>query len=343
VPPIRIGAIFCLTGEIASGCNAINEGAQIGVDVLNRSGGINGRTLELEVQDSHYIPKESHTIATKFAANSDILGVLVTGIVETKAAASILEGAKMSYLTLWDSAPAIEALGDYSFGIGPWLPGTYELSADFARRSLKVTKAAIVATQAEWSLSVAEGFANHFAKLGGTVVSSVSTLPQESDFRAVLTKVLSTKPEVIYAPVTAHLIPFFRQLRQLGFKGPVITSDNLTEELLQQGNGVFDGVYQTMVADPENPEAETLKALYRAKFSKEPTMLAFYGWGYDGVRLMAEALRRSDGRRESLRQALISTKKFQGASGVISFTEEGSWPMPLNVFQVVGSHFVRVS
>lgn len=97
----------------------------------------------------------------------------------------------------------------------------------------------------------------------GEIVSYEETLPSESDFRSVLSRVIASKPEIIYAPITSHLIPFFRQLRQLGFEGPVITSDNITEELIAQGDGVFEGVFQTMVADPQNAEANRLKSLYR--------------------------------------------------------------------------------
>ncbi len=333
-PPLVIGGIFCLTGEIAAGCNAIREGAEVALEAVNESGGVHGRRVHLDIQDSHYTSKESHTLAQRFANNPKVLGVLVTGIVETKAAAAPLEKARVPYLTLWDSAPAIEALGDYSFGIGPWLPASYELSAEFAYTQIKRNKAAVITTTAEWSIGVGTGFIEHFKKLGGTILSYEETLPSDTDFRALLSRVLAKNPNVIYAPITAHLIPFFQQLRQLGYSGPVITSDNLTDELLAQGGSVFEGVFQTMVADPKSLEAERLKDLYRKKYEKEPKMLAFHGWGYDGVRLMVEALRRSDLTRESVREALLAVREFPGAGGTITFSGEGSWRMPIKVFTV---------
>jgi ABC-type branched-subunit amino acid transport system substrate-binding protein len=77
-----------------------------------------------------------------------------------------------------------------------------------------------------------------------------------------------------------------------------------------------------------------LKDLYRKKYEKEPKMLAFHGWGYDGVRLMVEALRRSDLTRESVREALLAVREFPGAGGTITFSGEGSWRMPIKVFTV---------
>jgi branched-chain amino acid transport system substrate-binding protein len=343
VDKFKVGGIFCLTGEIASGCNAIREGVEVGLDLINKSGGIDGRLLEIDLQDSYYTPKGAHSLGVKFSSNKDILAVLVTGIVETKAASAPLEKMGKPYITLWDSAPSIEALGDYSFGIGPWLPNTYELSAEFTFNNLGKKKVAVAATEAEWSISVSKGFNQHFTKLGGKITSFVTTVPNDPDFRSVLIKLLKTKPDAVYAPITSNLIPFFKQIRQLGFTGPIITSDNLTEELIVESKGAFEGAYQTMVADPDTKESEKLKSLYKAKFSKKATMLAFHGWGYDGIRLIAEAIRRSNKSGETIRESLLSIKDFQGASGTISFSKEGSWRMPLKVFEVKGKSFIPVT
>ncbi len=339
--PVTLGGIFCLTGEVASGCNAIREGAELGVDMVNSSGGINGRALRLDIQDSHFTPGSAHTLAKRFSANRDVLGILITGIIETKAAAAVLERAHIPYLTLWDSAPSIEALGEYSFGIGPWLPATYELAADFCLSGLSARRAAVITTTSEWALEVAAGFKSHFTKLGGAIVAYEEVGTGDSDFRAVLMRLIKSNPEVIYAPITSHLLPFFKQLHQLGYKGEIITSDNLTEDLISQGAGVFEGAYQTMVADPETTESYTLKHLYRQKFAKEPTMLAFHSWGYDGVRLMAQALNEVASKKRPLREALLEIKDFPGAGGRISFSAEGSWRMPLEVLQIKGGKFVK--
>lgn len=97
-----------------------------------------------------------------------------------------------------------------------------------------------------------------------------------------------------------------------------------------------------MVAAALNDESKQLGELYRRKFNKEPGMLAFHGWGYDGVRLVAEALRRSEIRRESIRRSLLSIKDFPGAGGVITFSHEGSWRMPLRVYQVKHGRLVLI-
>ena len=332
--PVTIGGIFCLTGEVASGCNAIREGAEVALDEINRAGGINGRHLRFDIQDSHFNPKEAHTLAKRFSANPEVKGVLISGIVETKSAAAPLERAKIPYLTLWDSAPEIEALGDYSFGIGPWLPATYELAAEFVFNRLNARRVAVIATNAEWSLGVAKGFKDKFQELGGASISYEEINPSDSDFRSLLTRVIRGNPEAIYAPITAHTIPFFKQLKQLGYAGKVITSDNITDQVIAQSDGALEGVMQTMASDPDNPEALHLKRLYKERFAKEPLMMVFHSWGYDGVRLMAHALKEHDLTGTPVRDCLLQIKRFRGATGEITFSEEGSWRSPLKVFEV---------
>jgi ABC-type branched-subunit amino acid transport system substrate-binding protein len=70
-------------------------------------------------------------------------------------------------------------------------------------------------------------------------------------------------------------------------------------------------------------------------------MLAFHSWGYDGVRLMAQALNEVASKKRPLREALLEIKDFPGAGGRISFSAEGSWRMPLEVLQIKGGKFVK--
>lgn len=62
--------------------------------------------------------------------------------------------------------------------------------------------------------------------------------------------------------------------------------------------------------------------------------MIYHAWGYDGVKLFADALARSSFTRESVRTELANGKGYDGALGIISFTPEGSWKMNVKMFQV---------
>jgi branched-chain amino acid transport system substrate-binding protein len=51
LPPIRIGAVFPLTGNAASLAQQTELGVQIAADLVNADGGVKGRRIELDVRD----------------------------------------------------------------------------------------------------------------------------------------------------------------------------------------------------------------------------------------------------------------------------------------------------
>jgi branched-chain amino acid transport system substrate-binding protein len=244
-----------------------------------------------------------------------------------------LERAKLPSVTLWDSSPEIDDIGDFAFGIGPWLPSTYEVAANYARERLGAKTAAVIANEQEWSILVKNGFVDIFKRSGGVVVAEAVASTNESDYRTLLLKLVRSKPDVVYAPISSHLSVFFRQLRALGYRGKVITSDNLNDDVIKQAPESIEGVYQTMIATPQNAKLEKVKLLYTAKFHRPADMPIYYAWGYDSVYLLARAISRSNGDRVSVRQQLQETN-YEGALGNISFTSEGSWPDKVSVFVV---------
>ncbi len=51
----------------------------------------------------------------------------------------------------------------------------------------------------------------------------------------------------------------------------------------------------------------------------------------------------ASGCRESVKQSLLAIKNFPGAGGSVTFSNEGSWRMPLNVFKVIDTKFVKIN
>ncbi len=55
--PVRIGGAFIITGPAAAVGELQQKGADLAIEVINKNGGINGRPLELVVEDAKYDPK----------------------------------------------------------------------------------------------------------------------------------------------------------------------------------------------------------------------------------------------------------------------------------------------
>ena len=243
----------------------------------------------------------------------------------------------MPTIVLWDSAPAIEEMGESIFAIGPWAPDTGEKASRFALTNLKAKKAIVISNQHDWGLTVSRYFTDDFKSKGGEILSHEILNGDIADFRATLLKVKAKNPDVIYAPLTFGITSFATQLRQLKITVPIIMSDIITEALLDTSNGVLENFYHTAVVDPQSDRILDLKSHYKKKYGKDLKLPLFTSWGYDAVSIFAEALSSGARSKTEIRDAIYKIINLKGASGTITFNPRGSSPMYISMFQVKNS------
>jgi branched-chain amino acid transport system substrate-binding protein len=63
--PVRIGALMVLTGQYAMQGNAFREGIELAIEEINLGGGINGRQLELQAEDTGNLPANALTASRR--------------------------------------------------------------------------------------------------------------------------------------------------------------------------------------------------------------------------------------------------------------------------------------
>lgn len=336
---IKIGAILHLTGDQAMQGNAFRQGIEVAVDRLNKEGGLSGKPLEVIFEDSQLKPRIALDAATKLLAIDQVKAAINASYLESMANGRAFEFAHVPVITLWDTSPQIEELGDYVFGIGIWTPSAGEQAARFASKKLKAKSALIVSMQNEWSQAVSQYFKKHFEELGGTVLEIISLPPSTSDFREVFLRIREKKPAVIYAAVTDNVVAFYKQLRQQQIDSAVISSDIINEAHIKAEPSVFEGVYQTQAQDPSSAMTKTFAQLYREKFGEDPLQPLLSSWGFDAVMLIAKAIERGGVDSGKIKDNLYKIRVFHGASGLISFNEKGSSPTMERVFQIKDAKF----
>ncbi len=340
--PIKMGAVLILSNAEAMYGIAFREGIEIAVAEVNAAGGIKGRPIEVIYEDSKNIAVDAHKAASKLINSDKILINLDSSFTEVMANGPLFEKARIPNITLWDSAKQIEELGDYNFGIGIYTPSAGMESAEFARQHLHAKTCVVINMQNEWSDAVTKVFSDHFTELGGKVLKVISLDPTTTDFRTVLTQARGLKPDFLYTPMVEGILPFYTQIKQLGIKQPIVTSDVISQDHIDAKPEVFEGIYQTQARQPENPISKKFTEAYRQRFGKDPGMLLFSAWGYDAVKLYALAIEQVGAESEKIKDYLYTVKDFQGASGTIAINAAGSSPTMEHMFRIQGSKFVLV-
>lgn len=341
--PIKVGALMVLSGQFAMQGAAFREGVELAEDEINASGGINGRQLKIVIEDTHGTPQGASTAARKLISVDKVNAALTMSYPDTKVGGVAFQSAGIPTIALWDSSPEIDKMGDYIFSLGPWAPSTGEEAAKFGFYQLKSKSAVIVNTVEEWSTYVSDYFTKKFESLGGKVLKRYEVNPDSSDFRTILSNIKNINPELIFAPITHNIVPFFKQLKGLNLPAKIITGAIVTKEHVQTVPDAFEGVYRSEIRDPNTDEAKRLFEKYTEKFNKGVTLPWYVATGYDAVMLISASMRNGATEPIKLKKYLYTIKNFSGASKEITISEGGSSPTYEKIYRISNGEFKFIS
>lgn len=337
---VRIGAILHLTGDLAMQSNAFLEGIRLGTEEFNASE--NGTyKLSLHIEDGRNTSTSSNTAARKLVNIERVSALIISSYLDAMASASLFESRRTPALALWDSSPEIDAAGEYIFSIGPWTPSAGEASANFLFKNRDCRTAWILKSQDPFSDSAEESFRSVFAKLGGRIVGVSNFNPDETNFRSALLKLKLANPDCAYSPVVYNIIPLYSQLKELKFARPVVSCNIVSDEHLQTAPAAFEGLFQTMVPDPNNSTFVQLRRTYEMRFKKRLSLPWFVATGYDAARMIGAAVNNAGPQSEDIARGLYRIQDFPGANGQISISATGSWPQHEQVYQIQNGKFIR--
>jgi len=142
---VKIGVFMSMTGDTANFGISSTNGIKMAADEVNKAGGINGKQIELDIQDDRSDPSEAATIVTKFVTQDNVNAIL--GEVASSrsiAAAPIAQNAKIPMLTPSSTNPEVTKKGDYIFRSCFIDPVQGAAIAQFAAKTLGKKRAGIM-------------------------------------------------------------------------------------------------------------------------------------------------------------------------------------------------------
>jgi branched-chain amino acid transport system substrate-binding protein len=321
---IRIGAVFPMTGPIATyGQESVN-GIKLALKKINAEG-IKGKKISLVIEDNKGEPSESANAVRKLI-DIDKVSVVVGSVASsnTLAGAPIAQKAHIPMMTPASTNEKVTQTGD--FISRTCFTDNFQgvVMAKFAFETLKKATAAIIIDNAsDYSKGLALVFKTEFIKLGGKIIDTEFTYTQkDTDFRSLLTKVKRSKPDVIFLPgYYTEVGLMLKQARQMGMNLPFLGGDGWDSPKLQELAGV-EGVKGNYIsshfsADDKDPQVQNFVKEYMKTYGQKPGAMA--ALGYDGMLVMADALRRASGfDSNAIKASINSTAGFVGITGAIT-------------------------
>jgi branched-chain amino acid transport system substrate-binding protein len=319
---IVIGEFASLTGKEAAFGQSSHKGTELAVEELNKAGGVLGKQIQHLVEDNRSTAGESATIVKKFISRDKVIAVLgevASG--RSLEAAPICQQAGIPMISPSSTNPKVTEVGDFVFRVCFIDPFQGKVMADFAAKTLKARKVAILSDVASaYSDGLTKFFREGFTAAGGQIALEQKYAGGDKDFKAQLTAIKAAGVEGIFVPGyynEAGLI--VAQARQLGITVPLFGGDGWeAPELIQiAGAQALENTYYSTHYSPEaaDPKVQAFVAAFKAKFNGEvPDAMA--ALGYDSAMVLADAIKRAgstDGAK--VRAALATTKDFPCVTG----------------------------
>jgi branched-chain amino acid transport system substrate-binding protein len=321
---IRIGFYGDLSGPTFNyGQSAVN-GVLMAADEINQGGGINGRKLDIVIEDDKGSPEIAAKSTSKLINYYKVVAIVGAGASgNSLAAAPNAQSARIPLISPSSTNPAVTQAGNYIFRACFIDAFQGEVMARFAANTLKSRTAAIMVDfNSPYSRGLTEFFEFSFAKLDGNILVKQSYSQGDADYRGQLSVIKAAQPDVIYIPgYYGDVALIAKQARQLGITQPLLGADGWdAPELWELGGDSLNDCYISNHYSVDDP-SENIKTFvnnYRRRYGNL-TPDAHAALAYDALRFLADAVQRA-GTTEGpkLRDALAATENFPGVTGIIS-------------------------
>ena len=295
----RIGLVLPMTGPFASTGKQVE--AAVRLYMAQNGDTVAGRKIELIVKDDTGTPDVTKRIAQELVVNDKVNVLAGFGLTPLAlATAPIATQSKTPLVVMAAATSSITQASPYIVRTSFTLPQVSVAIADWAPKN-GIKKVVTLVTDYGPGIDAEKFFKERFQFNGGQVVESLRVPLRNPDFAPFLQKVRDAKPDAVFTFVPsgagAALMKQFaeRGLDKAGIR--LIGTGDVTDDDILNGMGdVAVGVvtshhYSASHNSPANKKF--VEAFLKANNNLRPNFMAV--GGYDGMRLIYEALKKTKG------------------------------------------------
>ncbi len=326
---VKIGHVAPLTGPIAHLGKDNENGARLAIEEINKAGlVIDGKKVVLTLipEDDAEDPKTATQVAQKLV-DAKVVGVVGhlnsgtsipaskiysdAGITQVSPSATNPDYTKQGFKTTYRLV-ATDAQQ------GPAL-------ANYVINTLKAKTVAIIDDSSQYGKGLADEFEKTVKAAGLKVVTREASNNKATDFKAILTKVKGSKPDVImYGGMDATGGPLTKQAAELGIKANVVGGDGMCTEKLAElaGDAVINVTCsEAGMALSKMANGADFQRRYKERFNSEVQIYAPFT--YDAVYVLVDSMKRSNSTDPAKILAAMPDTKLNGLVGNIAFDNKG--------------------
>jgi branched-chain amino acid transport system substrate-binding protein len=328
---LKVAVLAPLSGPVPTFGVSTRDGALLAIDEWNAKGGVLNMKITPVVEDSQCTPDPAVNAANK-VINQDKVHYII-GEVCSKASIPISEIANAAKViqispTSTNTAVTVDKGGAtkaYIFRACFIDPFQGKVGATFATNNLKAKKAFVLSDQSnDYVKGLAEAFEATFTEMGGKIVGKENYTSTDTDFSAILAKVKSAKPDVVYLPDYYNVVNLAaKQAKEKGITAPFMGGDGWDSSDLDvkaADNGYYTNHYDA--SDPRPEVQGFLKAYgdkYKDNAGKAIVPDALAALAYDATNLVLTGIKNAGADNTDKVKAALEGISFAAVSGKITY------------------------
>jgi len=345
--PIKIGAIFAVTGPASFLGAPEAKTAQMFIDKVNKEGGVLGRKLELVIKDSAASPEKAVSFAKQLIEEDKVLAIIgpsTSG--ETMQIKGLCEENKVPLISCAAAEVIVNPVAKYVFKT----PQKDSQAVTWIYNTMKekgISKIAVVYSLDGFGQAGKKQLEDLAPQSGIQIVANEGYDKQATDLTDVLTKVKGTSG--VQAVVNWSIVPaqsiVAKNMRQIGLNVPLFQSHGFGNvQYAKQAGVAAEGTLfpagRLLVVDvlPDNHPQKALLAAYKKDYESQfkDDVSTFGGHAYDALLVVLEGLKKAGAAdRDKVRDAIENIKGLVGTAGVFNFSPEDHTGLSLDAFEML--------
>ena len=344
-PPIKIGALFAVTGPASFLGEPERNTAQMVIDEINKSGGVKGRTLQLITYDTQGDATKAVQAATRLIKEDKVVAIIgpsTTG--DSMAVIPVVEKAQIPLISCAAGLKITEPVKKWVFKTAQ--NDSLAVAKIFEHlKKHKLTKIAILTVSDSFGSSGREQLKAQAANYGIQLVVDDTYGPKDTDMTAQLTKIRGSQAQALVCwgtnPGPAVVA---RNAKQLGLKLPIFMSHGVSsKKFIDLAGDASESIIlpsgRVLVADllpNSDKQKKSLMAFvkdYQKHYKAEGDHFGGHAW--DAVMLLKGAIERGGDNAAAIRDQLEKTHGFAGIGGIFSFSPQDHSGLTKDAFVLV--------
>ncbi len=343
--PIKIGAIFAITGPASFLGEPERNTAMMIADQINADGGLDGRPIELVIYDTEGDNTKAVLATRKLIQQDKVIAII--GPSRSGTTMAIIPTVQSARIPLVSCAAAVDIVKP----VKKWVFKTPQTDKDCVIRIYEhmkkkgINKIALITGTTGFGDAGRKQLKSIAGEMGIEIVADETYGPRDTDMTAQLTKIKGTEAQAVvnWSIVPAQsIVP--KNMKQLNMDIQLYQSHGFgNPQYLELAGEAAEGVIcpagALLAADslPDSHPRKDLLVQYKKNYESRfgGNVSTFGGHAYDALWLVANAIKAVGPDKAKIRDHIEGTKNFKGTAGTFNFSSEDHCGLTKQAFEML--------